>query len=65
MIWLNGDFKDLKRRTASDKKIKHLILQKTLNMMDIKEDFILRFTSFLLKSPLRFRINLYQVGVLI
>ena len=34
-----GDFKDLKRRTFSDKvlEIKHLILLKILNMMDIKE----------------------------
>ena len=35
-----GDFKDLEKRTFSDKilKIKHLILQKILCMMDIKED---------------------------
>ena len=35
-----GDFKDLARRTASDKilEIKHLILLKILNMMDMKED---------------------------
>ena len=34
-----GDFKDLTRRTASDKvyEIKHLILLKIKNMMDIKE----------------------------
>ena len=34
-----GDFKDLKRRTAADNvlRVKHLILLKILNMMDIKE----------------------------
>ena len=34
-----GDFKDLTRRTSSDKLfvIKHLILLKILNMMGIKE----------------------------
>ena len=38
-----GDFKYLVRRTASDKvlRIKHLILQKVLNMMDIKEGELL------------------------
>ena len=37
----DGEFKDLKRRTASDKilkEIKCLILLKILNMMDIKEN---------------------------
>ena len=35
-----GDFKDLTRRTPSDKILrkKHLILLKILNMIDIKED---------------------------
>ena len=35
-----GDSKDLKRRTAYDKmlRVKHLILLKILNSMDIKED---------------------------
>ena len=47
-----GDFKDLKRRTFSDKVLekKHLILLKILNMMDIKEDLLLRFTNVLTKS---------------
>ena len=47
-----GDFKDLTRRTASDNVlgIKHLILQKILNMMDIKEDLLLWFTNVLIKS---------------
>ena len=35
-----GDFKDLQKKTAADKylKIKHLILLKTLDMMETKED---------------------------
>ena len=38
-----GDFKDLKRRTFSDKvfRDKEFILLKVLNMMDIKEDLLL------------------------
>ena len=40
-----GNFKDLSRRTALIKfsEIKHLILLKILNMMDIKEDLLLWF----------------------
>ena len=34
-------------------------------MMGIKEDQLLWFTNFLIKSPLRFQINLYQVVVLL
>ena len=44
-----GDFKDLKRRTASHKILQHLL--KILNMMDIKEDLLLWFINFLIKSP--------------
>ena len=36
-----GDFKDLERRTASDKVLRDLKLLKILNMMDIKEDLLL------------------------
>ena len=57
-----GDFKDLERITASDKV---LILLKILNMMNIKEGFLLWFTRFFIRSPLRLQINLYQVVVLI
>ena len=57
-----GDFKDLERITASDKV---LILLKILNMMNIKEAFLLWFTRFFIRSPLRLQINLYQVVVLI
>ena len=42
------DFKDLARTTASEK---HLILQKILNMMGIKKDWLLWFINFLIKSP--------------
>ena len=59
----DGDFKDVARRTASDKVLKHLILLKILNMMDIKEDLILWFINFLIKSPFDIQINLNQVAV--
>ena len=48
-----GDFKDLARRTASDKVyyvIKHLILLKIQNMIDIKEVLLLWFKFFYKKS---------------
>ena len=62
-----GDFKDLKRKTASDKVLrdKALTLLKILNMMGINEGLLLWFISFLINSPLRFQINLYQVLVLL
>ena len=36
-----GDFKDLEKKTASDKvlRVKYLVLLKIQNMMDIKEVF--------------------------
>ena len=48
-----GDFKDLKRRTASHKILQHLL--KILNMMDIKEDLLLWFTNFLKKVRFTYR----------
>ena len=47
------DFKDLKRRAALDKILrdKDLILLKILNLMDIKEELLLWFINFLIKSP--------------
>ena len=48
-----GDFKDLARRTTSDKVLRDkafLILLKILNMMGIKEDLLLWFKFFLIKS---------------
>ena len=48
-----GDFKDLERRTASDKVLRDKVFNnvKILNMMDIKEDLLLWFINFLIKSP--------------
>ena len=48
-----GDFKDLARRTASDKvsEINRLILLENLNVMDIKGGLLLWFTNFVIKSP--------------
>ena len=46
-----GDFKDLTRRTASDKiLIKHLIQLKIRNMMDINVDLFHWFRNFLIKK---------------
>ena len=47
-----GDFKDLARRTASDKVLrdKAFNLLKILNMIDIKEGLLLWFTNFLIKD---------------
>ena len=61
------DFKDLKRRTVSNKILrdKAFNILKMLNMMDIKEGLLLWFIKFLIKSPLHLQINLYQVVVLI
>ena len=44
-----GDFKDLKRRRASDKVLRDKAF-KILNRMDIKEDLPLWFINFLIKS---------------
>ena len=41
-----GDFKDLARRTASDKRDQDLILAKVLNMMNIKRGLLIWFTNF-------------------
>ena len=48
-----GDFKDLPRRAASNKvlRIKHLMLLKLQNMMDIKEVLLQWFINFLINSP--------------
>ena len=47
-----GDFKDLARRTASDKVLrdKAFNIAKILSMMDIKEDWLLWYTNVLIKS---------------
>ena len=51
-----GDFRDIARRTASDKVLRNKTFNmlKILNMMDIKEGSLLWFIHFLIKSPLRF-----------
>ena len=48
----DGDFKDLARRTDSDKVLrdKAFSIVKILNMTDIKGSWLLRFTNFLIKS---------------
>ena len=47
-----GDFKELIRITASDKvlEIRHLLLLKIQNMMNVKEDLLPWFINFLIKS---------------
>ena len=54
-----GDFKDLARRTASDKVLRDnaFNIAKIQNMMDIKDILLLWFINFLMKSQ--------QVGVLL
>ena len=57
-----GDFKYLKRRTASDKILRNKALRnKILYMMDIKEDSLLWFIHFLIKSPLRFQMEVVSL----
>ena len=45
-----GDFKDLARRTASDKVLRDRAFNIAKNPMDIKEGLLLWFTIFLIKS---------------
>ena len=48
-----GDFKDLAKRTASDKdlKFKAFNIPKIQNMMGIEEILLLWFINILIKSP--------------
>ena len=50
----DGDFKDLAKRTASDKVLRYkafnTVLLKILNMMDIKGVLVLWLINFLIKS---------------
>ena len=48
-----GDFKDLARRTASDKALrdKTFNIDVNSNMIDIKEVLLLRFIRFFIKNP--------------
>ena len=56
-----GNFKDLARRTASDKVLRDKAsnIAKTPNMMDIKEGLFLWYTNFLIKS-LRVVVLIYR-----
>ena len=47
-----GNFKDLAKTTASDEVLRDKVfnIAKMLSMMDIKEDWPLWFTNFLIKS---------------
>ena len=45
-----GDFKDLARRTASDKVLRDKAFDIAKNLMDIKGGLFLRFTNFLIKK---------------
>ena len=45
-----GDFKDLERRTTSYKVLRDKTFNIAKNMMGIKEDWLLWFTIFLIKS---------------
>ena len=49
-----GDFKDLARRTAADKmlSVKHLILLKIQDKMDINAELLQWFINFLIKKIL-------------
>ena len=48
-----GDFKDLAKRTASDKdlRFKAFNIAKIQNMIDIEEILLLWFINILIKSP--------------
>ena len=61
-----GDFKDLARRTASDKVLRDKAFNITKNPKydGYQRGLALWFINFLIKSPLHFQINLYQVVVL-
>ena len=45
-----GDFKDLRKRTASDKVLRDKAFDIAKNLMDIKGGMFLRFTNFLIKK---------------
>ena len=59
-----GDFKDLAKRTGSDKILrdKAFNIDKSLNMMDIKETLLLWFIIFFIKRPLVEQLNLCKIN---
>ena len=60
-----GDFKDLKRRNFSDKVLrdKTFNIAKNPKYNGYQRGVLLWLINFLIKSPLRLQINLYQVVV--
>ena len=62
-----GDFKDLKRRTASDKILrdKAFNIAKNPKYDGCQRGLLSTVYKFLIKSPLRLQINLWQVAVLL
>ena len=48
---IDADFKELARKTASDKDLRNKALNIAKNMMDIKEDLLLWFINFLMEKP--------------
>ena len=50
---IDADFKELARKTASDKDLRNKALNIAKNMMDIKEDLLLSFINFLMKKNLK------------
>ena len=59
----SGDFKDLAKRTASDKVLigKAFKIASNPNMMDIKEVLLLWFINFLIKRLLVEQLNLCRI----
>ena len=62
-----GDFKNLKRRTASDKILrdKAFNIAKNPKYDEYQRGLTSMVYKFLIKSPLCLQINLYQVALLI
>ena len=62
-----GDFKELKKRTAFDKVLRDKAFNIATNPKHdgYQRHLPLWFINFLIKIPLRFQINLYQVLVLL
>ena len=62
-----GDFKDLAKGKASDKVLRDKVfdIAKNPKYDGYQGELLLWFINFLIKSPLRFQINLYQAVVFI
>ena len=57
-----GKYKDLTKRTQSDKVLRNKVIQ---SMMDIIEDYLQWFISFLIKRLLVEKLNLCQINNLL